>query len=158
MADSNSMTVKPLGDMTKEELQKVCENIKVKFDEKDTNKMLEDRITDSGKYLSKKENAGGGVKVNDKGEKVHKTLGKYIKVKVHPTAQHNKRTSIFASIGLYTVEFQPNETIALPEKVIEFLKGLGETEHYFDANAMSENGNKGVHKSRQIAKYIVEKE
>jgi len=152
---TDSMTRKPLGSMNKEELQQVCKDLEVDYLDTDTNKTLEDKIVESGRYATKKENSGGKVSIKD-GKRVHKTLGEYIKVRVHPTAVHNQKTSIFCSINLFTVEFHPNETVSLPKLVVKYLKDLGEAEHYFDANYITENGNKGAHRTRLVPKYIVE--
>jgi len=150
------MKRKPLGEMSKAELQEVLKDIKVDFLETDTNKVLEDKITESGKYATTKENSGGKVTINKKGKREHKALGEYIKVRVHPTAVQNQKTSIFCSINLFTVEFHPNEVVSLPKTVVKYLKGLGEVEYYYDANHITENGNKGAHMTRQVPKYIVE--
>lgn len=142
--------------MSKAELQEVLTSIEVPFLETDTMKVLEDKITESGRYATKKENSGGKVTINKEGKRVHKALGEYIKVRVHPTAVHNQKTSIFCSINLFTVEFHPNEIVSLPKEVVKYLKGLGEVEYYYDANHVTENGNRGAHMTRQVPKYIVE--
>lgn len=149
-------TKKPLGLMNKAELQAILNDIKVEYLETDTNKTLEQRIVESGRYATSKENTGGVVSTTKEGKRVHKTLGEYIKVRVHPTEVQNKSTSIFCSINLFTVEFHPNEIVSLPKEVVKFLKGLGTVEHYYDPNFITENGNKGAHRTRQIAKYVVE--
>ena len=155
MATTTDMTKKPLGSMNKEELQNICKDLEVEFLETDTNKTLEEKIIESGRYATKKENSGGKVIIKD-GKRVHKTLGEYIKVRVHPTAIHNQKTSIFCSINLFTVEFHPNEIVSLPKLVVKYLKNLGEAEHYYDANYITDNGNKGAHLTRLVPKYIVE--
>lgn len=152
---TTDMTKKPLGAMNKEELQTVCKDLEVEFLETDTNKTLEEKILESGLYATKKENSGGKVTVKD-GKRVHKTLGEYIKVRVHPTAVQNQKTSIFCSINLFTVEFHPNEIVTIPKEIAKYLKGLGEVEYYYDANVITENGNKGAHMTRLVPKYIVE--
>jgi len=90
--------------------------------------------------------------------RVHKTLGKYIKCKVHSTGLAQKNSTIFASIGLFTVEFKPNTMVEIPEAIVQLLKDATITTHHFDPNAISENGNKGAHVPRNDPKYIVEKE
>ena len=156
MATQTDMTKKPLGAMGKAELHAILKDIKVDFLETDTLKTLEDKIVESGRYITTKENSGGKVTTTKDGKRVHKTLGEYIKVRVHPTAVQNQKTSIFCSINLFTVEFHPNEIVSIPKEVAKYLKGLGEVEYYYDANVITENGNKGAHMSRQVPKYIVE--
>ena len=95
------------------------------------------------------------AKQNQK-RKPHPTLGEYVKVIVYPTALAQKNTSIFASIGLYTAEFQPETEVELPKGIVTFLKEATVEEHYFDQNGISANGNKGVHTSRAARKFIVE--
>lgn len=156
MATTTSMTRKSLGAMSKEELQAVLNDIKVDYLETDTTKVLEQRIVESGRYATAKEISGGKVSVDKDGKRTHKTLGDYIQVRVHPTESFNKQTSIFCSINLFTVEFHPNEIVSLPKEVVKFLKGLGTVEYYYDANVITENGNKGAHMTRLVPKYIVE--
>lgn len=150
------MKKKALGAMNKDELKAVLDSIKVAYNEDDTNAVLLDRITESGRYATKKENSGGKVTIDEEGNRIHPLLGKYIKVKVHPTASHNAKTAIFCSINLYTVEFHPNEPVSLPIGAVKFLKGLGDPEHYYDPNHITENGNKGAHLTRMTPKYVVE--
>lgn len=156
MATQTEMKKKSLGDMTKEELKAILTDIKIDFLETDTNKTLEQRISESGRYVTTKESTGGKVTTSKDGKRVHKTLGEYIKVRVHPTAVQNQKTSIFCSINLFTVEFHPNEIVSIPKEVAKYLKGLGEVEYYYDANVITENGNKGAHMTRLVPKYIVE--
>ncbi len=150
------MTRKALPDMNKGELKEILTTLKIPFEDTDTNAVMIQRVQESGKYNPTKETGTGKVKANDKGERVHPTLGKYYDVIVHPTGATNAKTSIFVSIGLYTAEFQPREKVSLPAKVIKFLKQPGRPEHYFDAHAVSENGNMGSHMTRYVPKYIVE--
>ena len=147
---------KPLIEMDEAELKSICTKLKIKTATNDTLKTLITRIEESGKYVTTKETGAGPISTDDNGDRVHKTLGKYIKVKVHPTAAAQKNTSIFVSINLYTAEFQPNETVSLPKQVIKFLKSSGIVEHYYDPTAMTDNGNIGAHLSRIIPKYIIE--
>lgn len=154
-SNSGNMQKKALSTMSKKELQDICKELELEFLETDTNATLEERILESGLYASKKENTGGSVDVKD-GKRVHKTLGKYIKVRVHPTAESDQKTSVFVSIGLYTAEFQPNEKIELPIEVVKFLKTSGRAEHYYDPKYISENGNVGAHRTRYVPNYIVE--
>ena len=143
--------------MNKGELKEILTALKIPFEaETDTNAVMVQRIQESGKYNPTKETGVGQIKANSKGERVHKTLGKYYDVIVHPTGKTNANTSIFVSIGLYTAEFQPREKVSLPAKVIKFLKQPGRPEHYYDANKMTENGNIGAHMTRYVPKYIVE--
>lgn len=143
--------------MSKAELQEICKTLDVDFLDTDTIKVLEEKIVQSGKYVTKVETTGGLVTTDKKtGVRTHKTLGKYINVRVHPTESHNKQTSIFCSINLFTVEFHPNEIVSLPLEVVKYLKGLGTVEYYYDANKITENGNKGAHMTRQVPRYVVE--
>lgn len=143
--------------MNKGELQEICKTLEIDFLETDTIKILEEKITQSGKYVTKVENSGGLVTTDKKtGVRTHKTLGDYINVRVHPTENHNKTTSIFCSINLFTVEFHPNEIVSLPTEVVKYLKGLGTAEYYYDPNFITENGNKGAHRTRQVPRYVVE--
>ena len=151
------MTRKALSDMNKGELNEIITALKITSSDDDTNAILVQRIQESGKYKPTKETGVGKIKANTKGERVHPILGKYYEVIVHPTGATNQNTSIFVSIGLYTAEFQPREKVSLPAKVIKFLKEPGRPEHYYDANAMTENGNVGAHMTRYVPKYIVEK-
>jgi len=154
VASSTSMNRKALSQMNKAELTEICNTLGVEFGKKDTNNVLVERIQESGLYKTVVEKSGASTKVVG-GKRVHKLLGEYMDVIVH--ARDPKEGSIFASIGLYTVEFQPEEKISLPIGMIKFLKHSCTThEHYFDKNAISENGNTGVHMTREVPKYIVE--
>lgn len=150
------LTRKSLTQMNKDELIVLLEDLKIEYTGKETNPVMISLIEESGKYITTNERGAGKVKTNEKGERIHPTLGKYIKVRVHPTGASNQKTSIFVSINLYTVEFQPSEMVSLPLGVVKFLKEAGEIEHYFDKNAMTENGNIGAHSSRTVKSYIVE--
>ena len=89
-------------------------------------------------------------------KKTHKVFGDYKKCIVHPTEHSQQNTSIFCSINLYTVEFQPRTEVELPEKIIEFLKSSSTAQHVFDKEAVSDNGQVGAHVTKQVPKYIVE--
>jgi len=89
-------------------------------------------------------------------KRTHKVLGEYKKCIVHLTKHAQQNTSIFVSINIHTFEVNPGVEVELPIKVINFLKNATGVEHYFDKNGTSENGNKGIHKSRNVKKYIVE--
>jgi len=154
VTSSTSMRRKALPQMNKAELLDICQTLGIEVEKGDTNKVLVDRIQDSGLYQSTIEKTGAATKVVD-GKRVHPQLGEYVDVIVH--ARDPKEGSIFASIGLYTVEFQPEEKISLPIGMVKFLKKDCSTiEHYYDRNAISENGNAGAHLSRRVPKYIVE--
>jgi len=86
----------------------------------------------------------------------HKTLGEYRRIIVHLTAYAQQNTNVFASIGLYTAEFKPGIEIDLPEAIITLIKNATAANHYFDKDAISENGNKGAHMTGQKRKYVVE--
>ena len=85
----------------------------------------------------------------------HGTLGEYKRVTVYPTIHAQQNTSIFASIGLYSVDITPGSEIELPQAIIDLLDKASTIEHYYDPNATSENGNRGAHLSRDVPKYIV---
>jgi len=102
---------------------------------------------------------GSTSTVKKKGKKevrVHKTLGEYKKCVVHPTEASQQNTSIFASIGLYTVEFQPRVEVELPEGMIKFLKESTAVQHVYDPNAKNSRGGLGEHVAKQVPKYVVE--
>ena len=86
----------------------------------------------------------------------HKTLGEFRKVIVHPTVHAQQNTNVFASIGLYTAEFKPGIEVELPQDIITLIKDATAASHYFDKDAISENGNRGAHLTGQVKKYIVE--
>ena len=154
VATSTSMKRKSLQQMTKAELKGICDALEIPYENTDTNAVLVQRIEESGKYNPVVEKTGAsGVRVKD-GKRVHPQLGEYKKVIVH--SRNPKEGSIFASINLYTVEFQPGEKIELPKKMIEFLKKASYIEHYYDPQAISENGNLGCHMTREVPRYIIE--
>jgi ribosomal protein S16 len=153
VASSTSMKRKALPEMNKAELKQLCDALEIEYEPKDTNAVLVQRIEESGKYNPVAERGATGVELKD-GKRVHKQLGEYRKVIVH--ARNPKEGSIFASINLYTVEFQPGEKIELPQKMIDFLKRASYIEHYYDPNALTENGNLGAHLTREVPRYIVE--
>ena len=142
--------------MNKGELKEILIALQIDYEDTDTNAVMVQRIQESGKYNPTKETGTGKIKANEKGERIHPTLGKYYDVIVHPTGATNANTSIFVSIGLYTAEFQPREKVSLPAKVVKFLKQPGRPEHYYDPRVVSENGNVGAHMTRYVPKYIVE--
>jgi len=151
---STSMNRKALTQMNKAELTEICSNLEIEFGKKDTNSILVEKIQESGLYQTVIEKSGARSRVID-GKRVHPQLGEYMDVVVH--ARDPKEGSIFASINLYTVEFQPEEKISLPIGMIKYLKTNCTTvEHYYDANAISEMGSVGVHKTREVPKYIIE--
>jgi len=151
----NSMTKKTLDQMNLAELEDICVSLKIQMDSEDKESTLVSKIKATGKYKTTNEKPGASVQVKD-GVKKHKILGKYIKVRVHPTQNAQQNTSVFASIGLYTVEFQPHEEVELPIGIVKFLKSSFVPEHYYDPKSISENGNIGAHLTRSVPKYIVE--
>lgn len=153
--NSDSMRHKGLSQLNKEELKDVCTKLEIEFDEKDTISMLVDRVKESGKYVSSGTESGGGQSIKN-GKRVHQTLGEYKRCIVHPTEHSQQNTSIFCSIGLYTVEFQPRMEIDLPATIIAFLKESSIAQHVFDPKAISENGQVGAHITKEAPKYIVE--
>ena len=155
VASTSSMKRKTLQAMTKAELRNICDTLDIEYEKGDTNATLIERIKESGKYNPTTERGVRGVVVDKtSGKRVHPQLGEYKRVIVH--ARDPKEGSIFASINLYTVEFQPGEEIELPEKMIQFLKKASKIEHYYDPNQISENGNVGVHTYREVPRYIIE--
>ena len=153
--NSDSMKPKGLSHMSKPDLVELCTKLEIEFDEKDTISMLVDRVKESGKYVSSGKESGGGQSIKN-GKRVHKTLGEYKRCIVHPTEHSQQNTSIFCSIGLYTVEFQPRMEIDLPATIIAFLKESSIAQHVFDPKAISENGQVGAHITKEAPKYIVE--
>jgi hypothetical protein len=157
VATSTSMKRKSLPQMNKKELKDLCDALEIAYEPNDTNAVLVQRIEESGKYNPVAERGASGVKVVEEGGKkkrIHPQFGEYKKVIVH--TRDPKEGSIFCSINLYTVEFQPGEKIELPIKVIKFLKQAHYLEHYYDPNALTEFGNLGAHKTREVPRYIVE--
>lgn len=142
--------------MNRAELIEILDTLQISYNEDDTDGTLVERIQESGKYKAQNESGVSGIRANEKGQRVHPTLGKYRTVIVHPVGATNQNTSIFASIGIYTVEFQPREKVSLPTDIIRLLKSPAVPEHYYDPNVISENGNKGAHMTRYVPKYIVE--
>ncbi len=152
---STNMKRKPLKFFNKAELHELCDALGIEYDKKDTNKTLVDRIEESGLYDPKTERPGATVQVDkETGKRIHPQLGEYKTCIVH--SRDPKEGSIFASINLYTVEFQPGEKISLPVGMIEHLRNASKIEHYYDPHAISENGNVGAHMSREVRRYIVE--
>lgn len=154
VVSSTSMKRKALPQMNKAELKEMCRALEISFEPSDTNATLVSRIEESGKYNPTVEKGVSNVKVEN-GIRIHPSLGKYRKVIVH--TRDPKEGSIFASINLYTVEFQPEEKIELPIGMIKFLKQAHYLEHYYDPQAISENGNIGAHLTRKVPRYIVER-
>jgi len=149
---TTTMSRKPLTKLNKAELTEICNGLEIDYEKGDTNVVLVGRIEESGKYKSVKETHAPST--YEDGKRFHPQLGEYIEVIVHQ--RDPKAGSIFASINLYTVEFQPEEKIPLPKGMIRHLRKCSSIEHYFDPNAMSENGNMGMHKTREVPKFIVE--
>jgi len=145
-----------LQDMGIDELRDILKVLEISFQNKDTEDVLRKKIKESGKYDDKT----SGISIKGKvvnGVKTHPTFGRYYDVIVRPIKPEDQNTSIFVSINAYTVDFQPGAKVSLPKDIIKFLKGAITPEHYYDPNAMSENGNRGMHKTRYVPKYIVEK-
>lgn len=130
------------------DLKKLCVANGIAFNDGDDAVALVATINESGKNKGAE---GVVAKVRK-----HKTLGEFKKVIVHLTRHAQANTQIYASINSYTVEFKPEVEVEIPQAIIDFLKNSYVVEHYFDANAISENGNKGAHKQRHAKKYIVE--
>ena len=92
--------------------------------------------------------------------KPHPIYGEWINVKVHPAASQDKNTDIWVSVNTFGRQFKPREVVSLPKGIVKLLKDpafAGTPENYFDSEAIAEmSGKRGVHKTRMIAKYIVE--
>lgn len=151
--------------MTKEELdaldaiklKELCIKNGIKFDDKDTEGHLRFLLTGFFKAQDAKDAAAiANASTTTAKVRKDKVLGEYKKCIIHLTQHAQKNTSVFVSINLYTVEVNPDVEVELPEGAIQFLKDAYVLEQYFDENAVSENGNKGVHKTRNAKKYIVE--
>jgi len=149
----SSMKAKALSSMNKSELKEILENLDIDFDKNMTNADLVKAIELSGKYNVKKESHTGKTTIKD-GKRYHPILGEYKKVRVQ--ARDPKDTSLFFSIGLYTVEFRAGDVVELPKGMIKFIKNCYTLEPYFDKQAISENGNIGVHTTREVSLYFVE--
>ena len=152
---NDSMKPRGLSQMNKPELVELCTKLEIEFAETDTINMLVDRVKESGKFVSSGTETGGGQTVKN-GKRVHATLGEYKRCIVHPTEHSQQNTSIFCSIGLYTVEFQPRTEIDLPKVIIDFLRESSVAQHVYDPKAISENGQVGAHITKEAPKYIVE--
>jgi len=151
---SSNMKKKTLAEMNAFELSGIAESLGLDYDEiSDDTQALISAIKSSGKYNPTTEYGIKAIKKD--GKKFHPTLGEYVSVIVHPTQHAQKGTSVFASIGLYTVEFQPGEEVSIPRAIAKFLKESAVKEHYYDPRAISENGNIGAHCTRDVPKYIV---
>lgn len=157
MAVTTSGTMRPKGlsQMDKNDLIELCEKLEITMGDNDTKAILIDRIKESGKFISTGIETGGGQSVKD-GKRIHKLLGEYKKCIVHPTEHSQQNTSIFCSIGLYTVEFQPRIEVNLPAVIIQHLREASIAQHVYDKHKISENGQLGAHVTRQVPKYIVE--
>jgi len=146
------MKAKSLNQMNKSELKDICIALEIENDKSMTNADLVVAIEESGRYKPVKESHSAS-KIKD-GKRVHKLLGEYRKVIVN--ARDPKDTSLFFSIGLYTVEFRAGDTVELPAGMVKFIKSCYALEPYFDKHAISENGNVGVHTTREVPLYFIE--
>jgi hypothetical protein len=97
-----NMTRKALSDMNRGELDQILSTLKIPCKDDDTNAVRVQRIQESGKYNVTKETGTGKIQANKKGERIHPTLGKYIKVVVHPVGMTIHNSSFFVSINIYT--------------------------------------------------------
>lgn len=154
---TNSMRQKALSEMDRAELEEIAIALRLNFKEENEDKELLDIIKKSGKYKPKTEKRGNKTFVDKDGNLIHETLGKYVDVVVYPTLAAQQNTSIFASIGLYTIEFHPNVEVSIPLEIAKLLKNATQDEYYYDPKAISANGNVGAHLTRQVNKYIVKK-
>jgi len=62
------------------------------------------------------------IKVEEKKERKHPLLGKYIDVTVVPLMEIDMKNTGFVSIGAYTAEYNYNVKQSFPEKVVLFLE------------------------------------
>lgn len=150
------MQRKVLKDMNKTELDKIMTQLEIPGESSDTLAIKVQRIEESGKFKPINENGTSGIKIDEKGRRIHPTLGTYRKVTVTPIEPMEQNTSIFVSINAYTAEFKPREMVELPTEIIKLLKSPRVPQHYYDSKAVSENGNIGAHMTRYVAKYVVE--
>lgn len=104
-------------------------------------------IQDSGKIIIK-----DGVKIRK-----HKIFGAYVKCKVHPTTSVDEGNTIHIGVNAYTVDITPGTEVELPIKIIDFIKSCSTAKHFYDANKRAANGKVGVHSTKDVSKYIVEK-
>jgi hypothetical protein len=148
------MKQKPLNGMNKSELKDIFDALELDYEKGMTNAEMVKAIENSGKYKATKE-SHAPMRIDSKtGRRVHPQLGEYKKVRVQ--ARDPKDTNLFFSIGLYTVEFRAGDTVELPKAMIKFIKSCYTLEPYFDKNGISENGNIGVHTTREVPLYFVE--
>jgi len=148
----SSMKAKSLSNMNKDELKDIFDALELDFIKGMTNAEMVKAIEDSGNYRPVKETHAPSKIVD--GVRRHPVLGDYRKVRVQ--ARDPKDTNLFFSIGLYTVEFRAGDTVALPKGMIKFIKSCYTLEPYFDKQGISENGNIGVHTTREVSLYFVE--
>lgn len=151
---------KPLSKMNKAELETIVEGMEIDVPEKATNAMMVDSIKESGKWVKSGTTETGQdnavATVGGKKVRVHKTLGEYKRVKFHPTEASQQKTSVFGSIGLYTMECQPRTEVMVPQGLIDMMKLATAVEHVYDPNAMNSQGRLGAHVANEVPKYIVE--
>jgi len=150
------LSPKTLEQKNRAELEEIMNALKIQIDPMENDATCIAKIRATGEYNLVKERSGA-TSMNNKGERIHKRLGKYYKVIVHPTDPMEQKTSIFAAINIFTFEFQPKTEVELPAAIIKMLKAPSRPEHYFDKNAISENGNVGAHLTRYVPGYIVER-
>ena len=159
VAGLTSMSKKGLSSMNKSELMEFMEAFELDAPKGMTNAEMVKAIQDSGKYNVVKEVGPSAKivsldgKVDGKKVRVHPVFGEYKKVIVHP--RDPKDTSLFFSINAYTVEFHAGDVVDLPKGMIKFIKSCYTLEHYFDKTGVSENGNLGVHATREVPVYFV---
>jgi len=138
-----------------EDLRIMAAQFGAAYESNATAEQLIEAITATDKYNPITE-SGGVPSAVVEGKKVHPIHGEYVSVILHPTAGNEQNTSIFLSVNNYTVEVQPRTKVMLPKGIVKFAKSAKRIEHYFDRNAMSDNGNVGAHLSREVPLYIVE--
>lgn len=135
-----------LEDRSKEELLDILDALEIDgFNKRNSVEAMTEAIKASENYV---------VGTKKTTEREHKTLGKYIRVEVHAL---DGIDDIYVGLGLYSAEIISGEPIELPEKVIDFLETSGVSEHYWDAKAITVNGNVGEHKHRIKPNYIIKK-
>ncbi len=132
--------------MTIDDAIELAEGLGVKVQASHSLQQVKKIIQDSGKITIKE-----GTKV-----KVHKTFGIYTKCKIHPTTSVDKGNTIHIGLNNYTVDIEPGIEIALPIKIIDFIKSCSTDKHFYDATRRGANGKMGVHSTMDVSKYIVE--
>ena len=143
-----------LEDMNKDQLMEFIDAFEIDgFTKRNGEASMIEAIIASGKYTGGLKETGGGVQTNEKGNRVHKILGEYKKVKVHSL---DGIEDIFVGLGMYEANFASGTVVHLPEQIIELIKTSGHGKHYYDPASVSQNGTLGEHKHKIVPNYIIE--